>query len=788
MSFKKKTGFFKFLDNHLKNPEIQSYVDLLSNFSFPHKTIFKKSKTDSLYESLLFAYLEQQIILNNQAGLELIMKLIDSDTSDIYEWPHWNANKKNIKLIITQLKEKMQLESKNPQIILNYLYSLKENHLELDPQEQVLTFQTYLNILMRYIIITHTILNKDTYFNNLDVFKKFLENTKIYSLQQGFSEIAIGFLPYIFSVNFKLFCWEKKDESNNNLFLKKKYFITKDEKWKEHQTICLIQNEDMISYRLLPSKDNEQIYYKRIIDDICLNYDELIKSIVKYYNDYVHIGVENLINEFDIFKTQQKKNDPFELLFYENHNLDEINIVFTKLNSLIVENKVNNPHFNGLINDFVFDKTTEIENNFKELHGYIQKLNQYNSYKFPADSTKPIADSYYFPPDNNKKNNNNNNYSLDGNKNEYKYIKSHENSSNSNDFYYKPPPVEQNFKAIIPNKQQDQIKKTLDEIIKKDVNQEFYNSPMNTHNNPYIPEKQFFKQNIKEDYNNQNFIQINKPYIPNKYEDIKPYFPNKQEEQIKNNISRENDTNKDIEEQKFNGILKAIPAKDLKIPCPICSAEVLVDKNIITLECEHKICKECLTGWLMAKYDLGQWDLGNFKCFIPECSKLIDIHILKHIIGDEKFTKMCDKLVENLCMNCPYKECKLSFINEMKNEQKITCPSCKRPICSKCNEKFHDSKACPKLFNIALNALKNEKLNVCPECFEVYLKDDKCAHVKCMKCGTEFCFECSCLRVPTMSHGNHYHRLDCKFYFPKEDPKTKKPIKTRTFPQSACYS
>jgi len=81
------------------------------------------------------------------------------------------------------------------------------------------------------------------------------------------------------------------------------------------------------------------------------------------------------------------------------------------------------------------------------------------------------------------------------------------------------------------------------------------------------------------------------------------------------------------------------------------------------------------------------------------------------------------------------------------------------------NDKFHKGKACPKLFDMAIKAMNNEKLNVCPFCFEVYLKDDKCAHVKCVKCKNEFCFECSCPRQPTLVHGNHYHRKDCKFYF-----------------------
>lgn len=729
MSFKKKKSFFKFLDNHFKNPEIQSYYDLLTNFSFPHKTIFKKPKNDSLYESILFAYIEQQIILNNISGIETIIKLIDSDTSEIYEWPHWNSNKKNIKSIIIGIKEKMN-NGQNTDETLNYLYSLKEKKLGFGPEESVLTFQSYLDILMRYLIMTHIILKRDAYFASFEVFKKFFENTKIYSLQQGFSEIVLGFLPFIFSMNFKLFCWEKKDENNNNLILKKKYFITKDEKWKENPTICLIQNEDMLSYRFLPLKEHDQLFYKRAIEDFCLNYNDLLKNITKYYNDYVETGILHMKNEFDIFKSIQKKNDPFQLMFYENHNLENINGVFTKLKNLNFFYKVN-PSFDNAINDFVFEKTTRIETSFKELHSYIQKINQYSTYK---------SDCSYVIQEKNKYDNfekydkllnekpklfatndkDINKYSYD-NLNDYQYLKK-DPILDKTDFY-------QPYIANIPNKLDFEHQKIYDD--KKKM--------LDTHNLNTHPKEY-------------------KPFELQKHNEI-PAMIIKQSMQI---------------------------CSQLKIQCPICSSDVSVDDNIITLDCEHRICKDCLTSWLMVKYDLGQWDLDNFKCFVPECNQMINIHILKHIIGDEKFSKMCDKLVEKLCMNCPYHDCKMIFMNELKNRQKITCPSCQRDICSKCNEKYHDTKACPKLFNIALKALKNEKLNVCPECFEVYLKDDKCAHVKCMKCNTEFCFECSCLRLPTMSHGNHYHRLDCKFFFEKVDQKTKKPARTDDYDPNNC--
>lgn len=706
MSCDKKKGFFKFLDFHLKNAEIQSYVDLLSNFGFPQKTIFKKSKTESLYESILFAYLEQQIILINFSGLDTILNLIDTNISEIIEWSYWNTHKQNIKTLISHLKQKIITFGKNINENLDYLNNLKNDKWECQLQEPVLPFQTYLNILMRYIIISHIIIKKEIYFNSIEVLKTFLMDTKIYSLQQGCSDIALGFLPYIFSVNFKVFFWEKKDENNNNLYLKKKYFISKDEKWKEFPTICLIQNEDMMSYRLLPVKENGISNNKKVIEEICLNYNDLIKTIVQYYTNYVDSGVNYIKNEFDIFKNNSKKKDFFELLVLENHNLDEVNVAYSKLMQLNSTHNINNIGFCKLIDDFVFEKTNQIEKNLKDLHNFMKNVNEYNSFKPPEIQS--------IPTNNNKKN---------------AYLK---NEDYDKLIYFQKP-------------NEFQREKNMNE-----KNLEIKNKEINNYKGNIVEKPYNFESHAHAIYPQHNY----------NYEEQK--F-------IDNSIKREN-----------------VIVTKRKFCCPICSVDVSIDEDLITLNCDHKICKECLKGWLMAKYELGQWNLDNFKCFIPECNQTIDIHILKHIIGNEKFTKMCDKIVENLCMNCPYPDCKQFFMNELKNENKIPCPKCQRFICSKCNDKFHDAKACPKFFNIALNALKNEKLNVCPECFEVYLKDDKCAHVKCMKCSTEFCFECSCLRVPTLTHGNHYHRRDCKFFFEKEDPKTKKPLKNDEYDPTHC--
>ena len=62
----------------------------------------------------------------------------------------------------------------------------------------------------------------------------------------------------------------------------------------------------------------------------------------------------------------------------------------------------------------------------------------------------------------------------------------------------------------------------------------------------------------------------------------------------------------------------------------------------------------------------------------------------------------------------------------------------------------------------------DERINLCPKCFTPYFKDESCEHVRCHSCKIDFCFRCSCLRQPTLNHGNHFHRKECPFFFPVE--------------------
>jgi uncharacterized protein (DUF2225 family) len=58
-----------------------------------------------------------------------------------------------------------------------------------------------------------------------------------------------------------------------------------------------------------------------------------------------------------------------------------------------------------------------------------------------------------------------------------------------------------------------------------------------------------------------------------------------------------------VEEEKKNlsqwSLIEVIDRKK-EIPCPICTYDFKVE-DLITLECDHRVCKECLEGYLDSK-------------------------------------------------------------------------------------------------------------------------------------------------------------------------------------------
>ena len=99
----------------------------------------------------------------------------------------------------------------------------------------------------------------------------------------------------------------------------------------------------------------------------------------------------------------------------------------------------------------------------------------------------------------------------------------------------------------------------------------------------------------------------------------------------------------------------------------------------------------------------------------------------------------------------------------MSDSKKITCNRCKFYFCTRCKREVNKCDCGKDDDN--LGSIISEGTS-CPGCKMVYMKDKGCSHVKCVnpECLVDFCFECSAFRAPTLAHGNHYHRPNCRFF------------------------
>ncbi|CAG9311100.1 unnamed protein product [Blepharisma stoltei] len=200
-----------------------------------------------------------------------------------------------------------------------------------------------------------------------------------------------------------------------------------------------------------------------------------------------------------------------------------------------------------------------------------------------------------------------------------------------------------------------------------------------------------------------------------------------------------------------------------KKSCAVCIEE-FSRAEMLTLSCDHYFCKNCLVGYLESEIDSGRI-INGIKCPIPECLEIVDGSIMIANLSPEKwdhYNKISIKKQYKIT-ECP--KCNSEFEID---QNKVRCPQCKAKFCAACLKDQHEGSCDENERKELLRDLEKEGESVseCPGCHYPYLKDNACDHVKCTQpdCGIEFCFRCSCIRAPTLVHGNHYHRPECNFH------------------------
>ena len=181
---------------------------------------------------------------------------------------------------------------------------------------------------------------------------------------------------------------------------------------------------------------------------------------------------------------------------------------------------------------------------------------------------------------------------------------------------------------------------------------------------------------------------------------------------------------------------------------------------MITLTCDHYFCNKCLVQYAVTQINQG---LEIVKC--PNCNEPIDGNILQSLVPGQLwdiYNKASIRKKFKLT-DCP--KCGAYFETSVKISK---CMNCKYRFCILCKDSEHKGNCDDAKIKAIIEELekKGERVAQCPGCKYPYMKDEGCEHVACTnpQCEVEFCFTCSCFRSPTLCHGNHYHREDCKFY------------------------
>jgi len=265
---------------------------------------------------------------------------------------------------------------------------------------------------------------------------------------------------------------------------------------------------------------------------------------------------------------------------------------------------------------------------------------------------------------------------------------------------------------------------------------------------------------------------------------------------------------KDIQDEELNfkciEELKKQDKEDLKILarnktifCEVCEETKVVDKEIITLDCDHMFCKKCVADFAVA--NVKQNKVGEHHMICPKigCKKPISFYILKEVMEKEMFVKYEDlifqdqtKMIEGaeIILRCPKADCPNFFVMDKNSGIRFhTCELCKLEFCVNGCKEAHKNQTCEqykeylaelrrqeeerrlaeirkieeenkrqeemKKFNEwkEMNDKADEQFNLlvareklanCPSCRIWGQKISGCNHITCHRCSYQYCYLC----------------------------------------------
>lgn len=209
-------------------------------------------------------------------------------------------------------------------------------------------------------------------------------------------------------------------------------------------------------------------------------------------------------------------------------------------------------------------------------------------------------------------------------------------------------------------------------------------------------------------------------------------------------------------------ILKAKSDKEPKFVCDICQTEFKINESI-TLNCNHRFCKPCMSLYLEAKINEAQ--VSDDKLVCPNDNDVpIDPNIVHACVSQESFEKF-QKFSLNqwepqldqgeIYYRCNGVDCGYAIVLDGALDE-YECGKCHIKFCPKCSETTHKGTTCEsfkkwkeendKGDEMFQALLKNSQWIACPWCKQVIERVSGCKYMVCssMICRSKkyFCFDC----------------------------------------------
>ncbi|CAK84121.1 unnamed protein product (macronuclear) [Paramecium tetraurelia] len=252
-----------------------------------------------------------------------------------------------------------------------------------------------------------------------------------------------------------------------------------------------------------------------------------------------------------------------------------------------------------------------------------------------------------------------------------------------------------------------------------------------------------------EEFNNLRnlYTLILNRYVMDQNDNDDPFdideLQNENGKQAENQSLNDYDVAKQIEQQEQ--VEKRQNYKRATFDCAICFENYDLEQEAITLDCDHRFCRQCIKEQIYNQMDLGNFKESDLVC--PLCNHPINFYIIQNCTPDVS-AKINDLRTQNLKIDskyekvvvCPGRGCPASYIISIYLEFP-TCTNCKLQFCANGCDKAHQGMTCEQ-FKQKTRAKQEKGLVNCPKCKVQIFKDGGCNHMTC-RCKHEFCYVCS---------------------------------------------